>query len=248
MKFGLVKTSLIDYPGEVAAVLFTRGCNLRCPYCHNPELITGSEPRGMLEPERVLDFLRSRRKVLGGVVVTGGEPLLHPEIPDFLAEVRRLGLKVKLDTNGTLPDALKAARADYIAMDIKTLPEKYAILSSARPIPGSGAFADIAEPPNDLASAVRESVRFVIRSGADHEFRTTAAPGVFGADDIDGLAELLRGARRYIITNVRTEETLDPEYGKNREPYTREALLRMRQAFRMRGIECHVRGISGEGT
>lgn len=238
MKFGLVKTSLIDYPGEIAAVLFTRGCNLRCPYCHNPGLVTGPEPRGMLGTEEVLNFLRRRRNVLDGVCITGGEPLLHPDIPDFLREIRRLGFKVKLDTNGTLPGILERVEADYIAMDIKTLPEKY-----PRLLPADGP-----ESTAGMAAAVRESAAWLMASGIEHEFRTTAAPGIFGEEDIGGIAEMLRGARVYVLAAFRPGNTLDPEYGENHSPYAPETLLGFQRAFLKRGIGCLVRGISGEGT
>ncbi len=233
MKFGLVRTSLIDYPGEVAAVLFTRGCNLRCPYCHNPELVTGPEPGGMLGTEEVLAFLGRRKAVLGGVCVSGGEPLLHPELPAFLREIRRMGLKVKLDTNGTLPDALRRVEADYIAMDLKTLPERYGLLAA-----GGESFAE----------AVRESAEYIKGNGCDHELRTTAAPGIFGPEDIPGMAALVRGARRYVLAAFRPGETLDPDYGRDTAPYTQEELLAFQRDFRARGVDCRVRGISGEGT
>jgi pyruvate formate lyase activating enzyme len=244
VKFGLVKTSLIDYPGLIAAALFTRGCNLRCPYCHNPELAEeGTAPAGMLEAGEVLRFLHARRKVLEGVCISGGEPLLHPELPDFIREVRGLGYKVKIDTNGILPDVLKTLTMDYIAMDIKTLPEKYAALvglRAGREDPEAGESAEGAK----IAAAVRESAAYIIDSGIDHELRTTVSPGIFLEEDIPEIALLVRGARRYILTGMKPSVTLDPAYGKSRAPYPREALQRMRQAFLDRGVNCLVRGES----
>jgi pyruvate formate lyase activating enzyme len=232
VKFGLVKTSLIDYPGVIAAALFTRGCNLRCPYCHNPELVEGPAPAGMLTCEEVLEFLHARRNVLEGVCLSGGEPLLQPQLPDFIREVRALGYKVKIDTNGSLPDILKTLNVDYIALDIKTLPEN------------SAAF--LGKPEDDggeIAAALRESLSYVIASGIDHELRSTAAPGIFLEEDIPRLAELSRGARRYILAAMKPGLTLDPAYGQTQAPYPEETLRRMRQAFLDRGVECCVRGM-----
>ncbi len=276
MRIGLVKTSLVDFPAEVAAALFIRGCNLRCPYCHNPELVLGPEPPGLLDPEEVLAFLHRRKNVLGGVCVSGGEPLLHPELPEFLREIRHLGLKVKLDTTGTLPEALGRIEADYIAMDLKTVPEKYGLLAGpAACLPAAGpgsapprngrcpaeahaaaglpagpaARTDAAAPGADgLAAAVRESAALIIDRGGDHEFRTTAAPGIFDPRDIPAMAEILRGAKRHILAPYRGEKTLDRDYGKNAIPCTMEELLAFRREFRVRGVDCDLRGISGEGT
>jgi pyruvate formate lyase activating enzyme len=235
MKFALVKTSLIDFPGLVAAALFTRGCNLRCPYCHNPELVTGPEPPDMRGGEEILAFLRARRKVLDGVCISGGEPLLQPGLGDFIREIRGLGYKVKIDTNGTLPDVLKTLQVDYIAMDIKTLPEKYARLlpeGGEASSPGAG---------EKTAAAVRESLAYIIRSGIDHELRSTAAPGIFLEEDAEKLAPLIRGCRRYILAGMRADVILDPQYGKKYAPYPQDVLLRIRRAFLDRGIGCSVR-------
>ncbi|MDR1315275.1 MAG: anaerobic ribonucleoside-triphosphate reductase activating protein [Spirochaetales bacterium] len=236
MKFGLVKTSLIDYPGVVAAVLFTHGCNLRCPYCHNPNLVLPPPPEDMLDAEEALAFLHARRRVLEGVCVSGGEPLLYTGLPEFLREIRALGYKIKIDTNGSLPQALKTLSVDYIAMDIKTLPEKYAALLPLSDNPEKGA--------GNLAAALRESIAYITGSGIDHEFRTTAAPGIFLEEDIPQLARLLQGSRHYILTGMRPGVTLDAEYGKT-TPYPEETLARICAAFRDAGLDCSIRGKSG---
>ncbi len=232
ISFGLIKTSLIDYPGEVAAVLFTRGCNLRCPYCHNPELVEGDEPAGMIPFRKIMDFLASRRNVLGGVCVTGGEPLLHPEIPDVIRELRRSGLKVKLDTNGTLPDRLAGIEADYVAMDLKTAPEKYGLVAGPG-MPG-------------CAEAVRESVRILMSSGRDYEFRTTLGPGIVDIEDIRELARLTAGARAYTLAQYRPGKTLDEEYGNTRLPYPEELVAEMKKEIERHGIPCRVRLNTGK--
>ena len=236
MKFGLVKTSLIDYPGLVCAVVFSCGCNLRCPYCHNPGLVTGEASEEMMDSDEVLKFLSLRKNVLEGLCVSGGEPLLYPELQGFIREARSMGYKVKLDTNGLLPDVLSSFPVDYIALDIKTLPEKYASLLLPEGELGCRAAAD------SIAEALRESVAYVIQSGIDHELRSTAAPGIFLEEDIPQLAELVHGCRRYIITGMRPRLTLDPAYGKTHTPYPEETLKRMCQSFRDRGVECEIRG------
>ena len=133
-KLGFIKTSLLDFPGQVSAVIFTPSCNLRCPYCHNPELVSGSLPPDLIQKETVLQHLEKRKSILGGVCITGGEPLLHPELPDLIESIHSLGLKVKVDTNGTRPDKLPPLKADYLAMDIKTDPKKYPLLLRATQI------------------------------------------------------------------------------------------------------------------
>jgi len=126
--YGLVKTTLLDYPGLVSAVVFTAGCNLRCPWCQNPGLVRAPWDTGLLPETEVLTFLEKRRAVLGGVVVTGGEPLFLPEIPLFLAKIKALGYQIKLDTNGTFPDRLESldpSLVDYLAFDLKNAPSAY---------------------------------------------------------------------------------------------------------------------------
>ena len=143
---GLVKTSLIDFPGEVAAVVFSFGCNLRCPFCHNPTLVNGSHPEDFISRGEILSFLKKRRNVLGGVCITGGEPLLHSDLVLLITEIKALGLKVKLDTNGTVPDRLREVKADYVAIDFKTSPEKYGLLigtdANGKPAADSQAIAE----------------------------------------------------------------------------------------------------------
>ena len=227
ISFGIVKTSLIDYPGEVAAVLFTRGCNLRCPYCHNPELVLGEAPAGMLSFDRVLDILKARRNVLGGVCVTGGEPLLHPEIKEVLRAIRATGLKVKLDTNGTLPEALASAEVDYVALDVKTSPDKYGLVAG----PEAPAYGE----------AVKESIRYLLASGKDYEFRTTLGPGIVGLEDIKEISRLVAGAKAYTLAQYRPGKTLDEEYGRTRLPYSEAEAEEMKKEIERNGTPCRLR-------
>jgi pyruvate formate lyase activating enzyme len=223
--FGLQKTSLIDFPGTVSCIVFTRGCNLRCPYCHNPELVGMKPFQGMVSEGEVRGYLEKRKNLLQGVCITGGEPLLHPEIGEWTGFARSLGLKVKLDTNGLFPEKLKNLELDYIAMDIKTLPEKYDRVGAVG---------------GECAERIRESISWIIRSGVPHEFRTTVAPGIVDREDIPRIGALLAGADRYVLTQVRKDKLLDPGYART-EPYPIETLFGMKAVIEAMGIPCSVR-------
>ena len=185
---GLQKLSMVDYPGKLAATVFTGGCNLRCPFCHNAAQVTGVSEAPTLSSEEVLDFLASRRGLLDGVVLSGGEPLLHPDAADFLQKVGKLGFAVKLDTNGCYPDALadilNAGIVDYVAMDIKSSPAGYA-----------GA---VGVPDFDLAP-VRRSAAMLMEGRTDYEFRTTVVRELHTRREILEIGQWLRGARRYVL-------------------------------------------------
>lgn len=185
---GLQKLAMVDFPGKLAATVFTGGCNLRCPFCHNAPLVTRTAEALRLSEAAVLTFLRSRRGLLDGVVLSGGEPLLQPDAADFLAEVRRLGFAVKLDTNGCYPaalaDILDRGLVDYVAMDIKNRLEKYP--------------ETVGVPGFDTAP-VEESVRLLQNSGVDFEFRTTVVREFHTADDIRTIGRWLEGAPRYFL-------------------------------------------------
>ena len=161
MRFGLQKLTLLDYPGKVACTVFTAQCNLRCPFCHNADLVMSTADELPLGRDEIISYLRSRSKVLDGVCVTGGEPLLHKDILDFLADVKSCGLSVKLDTNGTYPGRLKTAvgegLVDMVAMDIKNSKAKYGITCGVE----------------DVTGKVSESVEFLLSVKVGYEFRTT---------------------------------------------------------------------------
>lgn len=187
---GLQKLAMVDYPGKLSATVFTGGCNLRCPFCHNALLVTRLDESPPLSEAAVLDFLSTRKTLLDGVVLSGGEPLVQPDAADFLRKVRRLGFSIKLDTNGCFPDRLaeilEAGLADYVAMDIKNSPGKYAET------------AGLAEL--DTAS-VAESVRLLRDSGVDYEFRTTAVRELHEAADFSAIGRWLEGSPRYFLQN-----------------------------------------------
>lgn len=185
---GLQKLSLLDFPGKVAATVFTGGCDLRCPFCHNAPLVLPGRGASALDAGAVLDFLASRRGLLDGMVLSGGEPLLQPDAADFLAEVKAMGFAVKLDTNGCHPDALAdildRRLADYVAMDIKNSLEKY---------PWT-----VGVPGFDTAP-VERSARLLMEGPADYEFRTTLVRPFHEVGDMETIGRWLRGARRYYL-------------------------------------------------
>jgi pyruvate formate lyase activating enzyme len=222
-RLGLLKTSLLDYPGEVAAVLFTHGCNLRCPYCHNPKLISGRPPEDFLPWEEIKSFLEKRKTVLGGVVVTGGEPLLHLDLPPILRAIRELGLKVKVDTNGTKPDALRGLDVDYIAMDFKGGAKEYGAWG------GSGSF-----------ELIKESLAILDAGSVPYELRLTWVHGIHDLKLVHEMAGLVpRGATLY-LTAFRAGEVLNPKLGREAEPKA-DKLVGVQKAFQGFGINALIR-------
>ena len=185
---GLQKLTLLDYPGKVACTVFTGGCNFRCPFCHNSALVLPDRLAHDSSAERVLAFLRKRVGVLDGVAVTGGEPLLHPDIADFLKEIKAMGFLVKLDTNGSFPDRLidivEAGLADRVAMDIKNAPALYA--------------KTVGLERFDLAG-VTKSKDFLLEGRVDYEFRTTVVRGLHTKESLLEAARWIKGAREYYL-------------------------------------------------
>lgn len=202
------KTSLIDFPGRVSAVLFLAGCNFRCPYCHNPGLVLPPFPEDLGSPEDALAFLDTRRNVLSGVVLSGGEPLLREDLPRLTAELRSRGFRVKLDTNGSFPDRIGNAGADFIALDLKTAPEFYDRVAPGVPAAGE---------------KVLESLRIVRSIGVPYELRITCAPGIAEAEEIRILAEYLEPEDAVVLQGFRPIRVLDPRWGDL--PATEESLL-----------------------
>ncbi len=188
MRFGLQKMTLLDYPGKVACTVFSCGCNFRCPFCHNPELVTGcGSASGMMPEEEIFAFLQKRSGLLEGVCITGGEPLLHPEMPDVIARIRDLGFQVKLDTNGSFPDRLQEVMekglVDYVAMDIKNAPAKYAVTAgSAEALP-----------------LVERSVEILKNGNVPFEFRTTVTGNLHEPADFAAIGRWIRGTERYFL-------------------------------------------------
>jgi len=194
---GFVKQSLVDYPGRIAASVFTQGCNMNCVFCHNRCLVGENGENGPIDPEDIFSFLRNRKRFLDGVVVTGGEPTLQPELEGFVKRVKDMGYPVKLDTNGTQPQVLKRLLdknlLDYIAMDIKAPMKKYHEICRS----------DINE------HALLESITLIMESSAAYEFRTTYCPQL-NETDIFEIGEMIHGAKKYVLQQYR--ET-DPQKG-----------------------------------
>lgn len=182
---GIQKFSTVDYPGYTVAAIFTVGCNMRCGYCHNPELVLPEQYVGGIPVEEILEFLETRRSKLDGVAISGGEPTEQADLVDFIRAVRAMGFRIKLDTNGTRPEVIRELLADelvdFIAMDVKGPLEKY---------------SEIAARPVDLV-AIQESIRLI--KTIDHEFRTTIVRGQLEPSDFEKVGRLVRGAKRYAL-------------------------------------------------
>ncbi len=187
---GLQKMTLLDFPGKVACTVFTGGCNFRCPFCHNALLVTELPENPDYTVDEILSFLKKRAGLLDGVAITGGEPLMNPDISDFIKQIRDLGYSVKLDTNGSYPDRLKSivgeGIVDYVAMDIKNCKEKYA--------------ETVGLKSYDL-SKIEKSVDFLKTNAVDYEFRTTVVKEFHTVEDIRKAAEWIKGAKRYFLQN-----------------------------------------------
>ena len=207
MKFsGLQKTSLLDYPDQVASVLFTPGCNLRCPYCHNHQIAVNPQPP-FLQEGAALDILESRKKYVDAVVITGGEPCMHKELPKFLAKLKERGFKVKLDTNGCFPDILEQCLpyVDYVAMDVKTSKEKYKLLCAKE------------------TQSIMRSIELLKAGKVPYEFRVTVAPEIVTAQDLAGIGELVRGAQTLALQQFVPNDTLDKRFTAVK-PYAPEVI------------------------
>lgn len=227
--YGLQKMTLLDYPGRVACTVFTGGCNLRCPFCHNSALVTNLNANDSYESDEIIEFLRGRVGLLDGVCVTGGEPLLQIGISGFLRKIKQLGFKIKLDTNGTFPDKLadivEEGLADYVAMDIKNCPEKYAQTVGIKDF--------------DISGIVR-SVDFLRNGKVEYEFRTTVVKEFHTVDDIKKAAKFIKGAKRYYLQNFVDSGNL---IGSDMHPVSPETLKEMAKAANSFVYEVKTRGI-----
>lgn len=235
---GWMKTSLIDYPGKIATVVFTSGCNFRCPYCQNSDLVLRPASLPEIDPAEIFQLLTRRRGLIDGVVITGGEPTLQNGLQDFLRQTQELGpstalrtgLTAKLDTNGYRPQVLREllerGLLDYVAMDIKAPLAKYSL--------AAGVAVDV--------QRIEESVRLILSSGIVHEFRTTVVPGILEPEDVEEIARLIAGARKYILQQFRPQGTLDPHFSEV-TPYPAQTLLEMAQAAERWTEGVEVRGL-----
>jgi len=215
---GFQKVSLIDYPGQISAVVFTQGCNFRCPYCHNPDLVDPCLYKDVQDPEAILSFLDMRKGKLDAVTLSGGEPTLQSDLPAFIQELRKMGYLVKLDTNGGLPETLKAlidiGGMDYIAMDIKAPLNKYASVTRSGIKEGK----------------IKESIDIIMASGMDYEFRTTVVPSLLTHEDLLTIARDIKNARRYVIQRFIPSNVLDTEF-TGQKAYTMDEIKDMKEGL-----------------
>lgn len=192
---GLNKTTLLDYPEHVAATIFTGGCNFRCPFCHNSDLVINPMSQPLLDEQEILEFLKKRKNILSGVCITGGEPTLQADLPDFIRRVKDMGYLVKLDTNGYRPEVLKNLvkenLLDYIAMDIKSGMNGYALASGM---------------PDIHFEKIKESVDFIMHCGVQYEFRTTVVKGIHTKTDFEKIGPWLQGCRAYFLQQYKDNE------------------------------------------
>jgi pyruvate formate lyase activating enzyme len=207
MKFsGIQKTSLVDFPNRVASVLFTPGCNLRCPYCHNWRIVVDPKPP-FLNDEVTLKILEERKRFIDAVVITGGEPTIHKELPKFLKRLKEEGFMVKLDTNGLNPWALEEClpHVDYVALDVKTSLGKYARLGAGE------------------ATELLHTIEILKTGKVECEFRTTVVPGFVGDEDLVEIGGLVKGIKSFVLQQFVPDDTLDKTLNSLR-PYSRETM------------------------
>jgi pyruvate formate lyase activating enzyme len=237
---GLEKLTLLDYPDHLAAIIFTQGCNFRCHFCYNPLLVLPHQGRdeknkkekgfSPFSPQNLFLFLQERRGRLEGVVITGGEPTLHPDLPGFIKAIKDLGYLVKLDTNGTNPEMLEQLIADrlidYVAMDIKAPLAKYA--------------AVVGVPVN--CNNLKKSVKIIKSSGLPYEFRTTVVPGLLEAADFTAMGELIKGASKWYLQNFKSDTDLVDSRYQSQPAYTAEEMAALAVTGRRYVKLCEVRG------
>lgn len=224
---GIEKFTLIDYPGKIACMVYTIGCNFRCPYCHNPELVDETTEVRISERE-LFDFLETRRGMLEGVVITGGEPTMHHDLPRVMRDIKSRGFLVKLDSNGTNPQMLEEAIAeklvDYIAMDMKAPLASYG-QAVARPV--------------DIA-AIRRSIALIMASGVEYEFRTTIVKSMLSQEDIRQIGEEIRGAKQYVLQKFIPTKLLNPQFLK-KVSYSDEELKEFQEMLTPYVEHCSIR-------
>lgn len=226
---GLNKMTLLDYPGKVACTIFIGGCNFRCPFCHNSSLVLDAANQPELTQEEIFKFLKKRQGILEGVCITGGEPTLYPELPEFIKKIREFGYLVKLDTNGTRPFVIKSlveeGLVDKIAMDIKACPENYSTLSG------------LSEPDMD---AVKTSITYLLEGNVDYEFRTTVVKELHSEKDFIEIAHWIKGAKAYYLQAYKdSEEVIKPGFSS----FTLDELMHFKELLENSVALVGIRGI-----
>lgn len=231
---GWEKTSLIEYPGKISTVLFTGGCNFRCPFCYNRNLVLSPGELPNISEEEVLEYLRENRRLYQAVIVTGGEPTLSQELPGFFSKVKKLGMLAGLETNGTNPrmleTLLKSGAVDFVGLDVKAplTFEKYRNVA---------AITD-----RKLFENVKKSLGILMKSGKDYELRTTVIPGFHKEKDIISIARGLKGAKKYVLQKFIPRNTLDEKFEKAR-PYSSNEMLELKKKIEKNFEVCEVRNV-----
>ena len=226
---GFQKTTLLDYPGHVAATIFFGGCNFCCPFCHNGDLVLSSNRPAAFSPEEILAYLEKRKKILDGICITGGEPTLEKDLVPFLINIKELGLSVKLDTNGYRPDVLKdlcrQGLIDYVAMDIKGAPKRYATICGREQM--------------DF-SRIESSISFLREGTVDYEFRTTVTKELHPKEDFPAIGTLITGAKAYFLQGYQNSpQVIRPEF----TAFSPEELKEIRQFLQNYIPHVEIRGV-----
>lgn len=233
---GLNKTTLLDYPEHIAATIFTGGCNFRCPFCHNKDLVLNPAGQPLIDEQEVFAFLKKRKGILTGVCVTGGEPTLQPDLKEFLAKIKEIGLQVKLDTNGYRPEILKdvveCGLVDYVAMDIKSSKQGYAKAVGMENQSSQKGFS---------IENIEESVRYLMESEIVYEFRTTVVRELHTEEEMEAIGQWIQGCGAYFLQSYEeNENVICPGF----HACKKEELLRFEEVLkkyisnvRLRGVE-----------
>lgn len=223
---GFQKMTMLDYPGKVACTIFTYGCNFRCPFCHNATLVI--DEAELFSEDEILAYINKRKGILDGVCISGGEPLLQPDIFEFISKIKETGLLVKLDTNGSYPDKLKEAidrgLIDYVAMDIKTSKENYSRVCDV----------------NVKIEDIEKSVQILLENKVDYEFRTTVVREMHTREDFEKISSWIKGAKRYFLQCFRDNENL---IGNNLSAYTASELESFLEVLKCNINEVSLRGV-----
>lgn len=226
---GFQKTSLLDYPKEVSAIIWTVGCNFSCPFCYNVDVVR--ENVTCISEKEVLSFLEKRKNVIDGLVISGGEPLLQSDIISFCENVKKIGYLIKIDTNGSFPDKLELlvnkGLVDYIAMDVKAPKNKYIALC--------GKNVDL--------EWIQDSIDLIRTSGIDYEFKTTFVPDLLVKEDIVEIGKWLNGSLTYFLQQFKNDTSTLSSDLENKKPYPKEYLLEVLEAVKPFFKQCFVRGI-----
>lgn len=226
---GLQKTSLLDYPGKLSAILFTVGCNFSCDFCYNPELVTKINKKNIISQKEIFIFLNKRKKTLDAVVITGGEPTQHKDLPQFIKKIKDLGLLVKLDTNGTHPKMLKELiynkLVDYIAMDIKAPLSKYSKVVNSK----------------TKTRKIKKSIKLIMKSKLPYEFRSTILPAIHTQQDLVKMSKLIKDAKEYYLQKfVPTGDLNNQEFNKLK-PFTDKQMKELVQICGQYVKRCELR-------